>query len=762
VVKWWAGSKLLVMVSFPANSTHSRATAVVGKLKQLPAVGKVVAASASNLEFQPGDFVREFQPGEQIPDVARRGFDAEWLGKRRQTSEDIPAMLAAPHAPNRLIVRWKDEHVWKAEQTGFTTAITEFHRGAGCRVVRDHRLSPTKLSQLVEFDDPSELAPKLKRYLESGFVAYVQPDYRYEALAIPNDPAYNGWPGPQWNLQIISAEQAWDLTQGDSSVIIAVADSGAPVDGWPRFDPATTQPHIEFASNLWHGQNRVYSDPQAEAENIHDFYDNDHSVADAYGHGTHVASIIAARGNNEIFMTGVAWKVSLMILKVMGPSGNFAPPGSTTDETRAAFSSSVSAAIGYASANQATAINLSLGGPQGNQYDAAIMDRLRQIRETALRHNLPGLLAVAAAGNGGQNNDYNTIRHSPSSIPLDNVISVGATDKEDKHAVYSNYGRYRVDLGAPGGSKASPCEAPYYSRAILGLWRGYSPGTPPPVELDPPWEPPPEALSVSPHGYCYDGPYAFLEGTSQAAPHVAGVAALVKSRFKWENYLGIRDRILMGVDHVVEPLTGNLRFDGVFRTKGRLNAFKSLHKRTLIRNISTRARVESGDGALIGGFFISNSVPVSGHTPAPLKIAVRGLGPSVGVTVTRLQDPHIELFDSSGASLASNDNWATDAHVAELPPSLVPHHPSESAMVRTLPPGGYTVVVTPKQGTPPGVGLVEIYELSDGTNEERRLINLSTRCIVGTGEEAPIAGMIVGEFTTATQGRVVPVRRFNS
>lgn len=567
VEKWWAGAKLLVMLSFPSNFTEQQALAVIGKLQQLPAVEKVVAVSAYNLHFRSGDFAREFGPQEAMPETARRGFDARRLGRPVFSPPDEVDLALRPHAPNRLIVRWKDEHVWKGEQTGFFQRIANLHRETGCRVVREERRSLTQLSHLLEFNDAPTLAQKLKRYMESGLVEYAQPDYIYKAAATPADPVFNNSPGPQWSLPLIDAPEAWDLTTGDPSVLIAVGDSGANVS------------HPDFAPNLWSGPN-------------YNFHGYNQNVTDNFGHGSHVASIIGARGDNELYMTGVAWNVSLMILKVMGADGTFSHNPMDPEAERDAFSSSVSGAISYASDYQATAINLSLIGSYFEGPPSAPMFMYDPAVEAAIdgARSGQGTLVVAGAGNGQSNNDHNRYRLSPTSIPFDNVISVGATDINDQRWPFGNIGRYRVDLGAPGGSDAA---------RVLGLKQTFN------------------SNSFDPNNY------AFGTGTSLATPHVTGAAALVKSKYPWENYFGIRDRILMGVDHVLNA-DGSLRFEGIFRTKGRLNVYNALQTRSMFRNLSTRARVEDGDRVMIAGFVIGGS-----SSGSALKVGIRGLGPSL-------------------------------------------------------------------------------------------------------------------------------------
>lgn len=709
-MKWWAGRKLLVMLSFPSNFTEQQAVAVIDHLQQLPAVEKVVAASASNLEFMQRDFARAYAPSETIPDVAKRGFDKKRFNRPAYVPPDREDLGHMPHATNRLIVQWKDEFIWRAAQTGFGQQMAALHQAAGCRVVRDIRRSDTGLSQLLEFDgDADALAGKLRRYMNSGWVESAQPDFIYHAASAaptPNDPVYNASPGPQWSLPLIRGPEAWGQQQGDPSVIIAVADSGAPVNAAPLFPAVTPHPDFQDPShtlwNIWSGQN---TNVPGESRNFHDGNNDVSDTWSPYYHGTLVASIIGARSNNALGMSGVAWNVSLMILKVLGSCGTFA---GCTGSQQEAFSSSVSGAISYASRYHAAAINCSFFGSFIDKdgiptYDPVVNAAIDAAREGS------GMLVVAAAVNAGSSDDNNTYVNTPNMMPLDNVISVGATTIDDQKASYSNFGPYRVDLGAPGGSSTG-------GPMVLGLKPTFN------------------GNSADPANYNFDW------GCSFAAPHVSGAVALVKSKYSWENYGGIKDRILMGVEHVLNT-NQTQRFDGIFRTKGRLDLFRALHSRTLIRNISTRAFVGSGEQVLIGGFTIS------GDAGAPsLKVCVRGLGPSVGVNPV-LPNPKIQIFHSTGKSSSAdvNDDWVTDVNHGQLAGyGLEPSNPLEAAMIRDLLPGAYTVVVSASPGTPLGIGLVDITELSGGTSERSRLINLSTRCFVGTNDYVAIAGTIVG------------------
>lgn len=196
--------------------------------------------------------------------------------------------------------------------------------------------------------------------------------------------------------------------------------------------------------------------------------------------------------------------------------------------------------------------------------------------------------------------------------------------------------------------------------------------------------------------------------------------------------------------------------ESLVRTGGRLNANKALHARTVIRNLSTRARVENGERIMIGGFTIGGSNPSAGT----LKVAIRGLGPSLDpyLSVAVLPNPKLTLKKSDGTMITSNDDWVSmpsgqktdfiNAGLDKLNGTSISS--VESGIVWTLAPGSYTVFVESNNGTSFGVGLFELYELEGGLDQQARLLNVSTRCLVRTGEEQAIAGVILGDSTQAT------------
>jgi Matrixin/Putative Ig domain len=147
-------------------------------------------------------------------------------------------------------------------------------------------------------------------------------------------------------------------------------------------------------------------------------------------------------------------------------------------------------------------------------------------------------------------------------------------------------------------------------------------------------------------------------------------------------------------------------------------------------NISTRGRVEAGEDAMIGGFIIQGT--------KAKKVAIRGLGPSLPVTGA-LDDPYLELYDSTGKRITFNDNW-TSNRLNIIGSLLAPSSPRESTLLVTLQPGAYTAVVRDYRNQP-GVALMEVYDVD---LKDSKLANISTRGKVGTGDNVLIGGFIVG------------------
>jgi hypothetical protein len=151
-----------------------------------------------------------------------------------------------------------------------------------------------------------------------------------------------------------------------------------------------------------------------------------------------------------------------------------------------------------------------------------------------------------------------------------------------------------------------------------------------------------------------------------------------------------------------------------------------------LSNISTRLRVETGDNALIGGFIVMGT--------EPKKVLVRAIGPSLSAP-DRLADPILELHNSSGQTIAINDNWIDAPNRQAIVDSTIsPSNDLESAILMTLEPGGYTAIVRGVNNST-GIALVEAYDLDRAANA--RLANISTRGLVETSDNVLIAGTIV-------------------
>ena len=158
-------------------------------------------------------------------------------------------------------------------------------------------------------------------------------------------------------------------------------------------------------------------------------------------------------------------------------------------------------------------------------------------------------------------------------------------------------------------------------------------------------------------------------------------------------------------------------------------------------NLSTRMRVQTGDNVGIGGFIITGN--------AAKRVLLRAIGPSVTGVPNVLADPVLELH-GSGLATMTNNNWKDDPVQQALIEStgLAPTNDLESAIYVTLSPGAYTAIVKGNNnGT--GIGLIEVYDISAAL--PAKLANISTRALVGTGNDIVIAGFILGNNSAPTR-----------
>lgn len=273
--------------------------------------------------------------------------------------------------------------------------------------------------------DPAATERTVRKLAHERFVQHVEPNYVVRAARLPNDREFP----EQWGLRNlghfdgrvgadVGAPQAWDVTIGNSAPV-AVVDTGV---GFK---------HQDLADNAWTNpaepRNGVDDDGNGFKDDVNgaDFLQGDANPDDDGGHGTHVAGIIGAQGNNSIGIAGVNWEAQVMGLKFLDANGE----GNTAD---------AAAAIDYAVNKGARVINASWGGPA---FSHALYSAVRRANER-------GVLVVAAAGNDGLNADSSP--DYPAAFDLPNVISVAATDRADRLLDFSNYGAKSVDLAAPG------------------------------------------------------------------------------------------------------------------------------------------------------------------------------------------------------------------------------------------------------------------------------------------------------------------------
>jgi subtilisin family serine protease len=315
------------------------------------------------------------------------------------------------YVPGELLVKYKPS---------VRAAATEYFRSRwGVSTLRRFKRVGV---QHVKLPRDMTVEEALEIYRNDPDVEYVEPNYRRYATAIPNDSFFSDL----WGLNNagdtdIDAPEAWDITQGNSNVVVAVLDSGVDYN------------HPDLFNNMWTNSgeiagNGLDDDGNGKIDDVRgwDFVDNDNDPMDSDDHGTHVAGTVAAEGDNGIGITGVSWSAQIMPLRFLDAFGS----GTVADGIDA---------IDYAIDKGADIINASYGS---YSFSAAERDAISRARTA-------GILFVAAAGNDSWNNDSLT-KHYPSSYDLDNIIAVAATDQNDNLAFFSNFGATSVDVAAPG------------------------------------------------------------------------------------------------------------------------------------------------------------------------------------------------------------------------------------------------------------------------------------------------------------------------
>jgi subtilisin family serine protease len=312
-------------------------------------------------------------------------------------------------------------------------------------------------------------------------VEYVHPNYVAHLVYTPNDPYWSStgsWGQPRadlWDLELMHTSQAWDATRG-SGVVVAVVDTGVDIN------------HPDLADNVWTNpgeiaDNGLDDDGNGFVDDVHGWslLANTNQIDDSIGHGTHVAGTIAAQDNNVIGVVGIAPDAQIMPVQVFSFSSD-------------AFT--LSQGLLYAVHNGADVINNSW------EICAGYCPTVGVVEDAVRAAHSAGVVVVFAAGNEGAN-----IRdRSPQNLP--ETIVVSATTPSDTRAEFSNFGL--IDVAAPGSGDPNDPNVIEPAYGILSLKAAFC--------LEP-W--------ICNSDRTVGDNYVRLSGTSMAAPHVAGVAALI-------------------------------------------------------------------------------------------------------------------------------------------------------------------------------------------------------------------------------------------
>jgi thermitase len=332
---------------------------------------------------------------------------------------------AAAYVPGEVLVKYTPSSTLQERKASIAaqgnTFVADLNMGGWTRV---------RLGASQTVDDA------IAAYQSDPSVESVQPNYIYHITQAPNDPSY----GQLWAFKNIAQlvttgtysnnpgtagddmniEKAWDLITDCSGTasVVAVVDTGVNYN------------QQDLTSSMWTSGTDTFS-----INHGYNFVDNNNDPMDRHGHGTHVAGIIGAEGNNGLGTTGVCWNASIMAVRVLDASG----VGTTATITQG---------VNFAVTHGAKVINMSLGG--GGPKDTAFSNAITTAQNA-------DVVVVVSAGNDASNND--TTPTYPCNFAQPNLICVAALDQSYALATFSNYGPKSVDVGAPGTN-------------ILSTWAG--------------------------------------------------------------------------------------------------------------------------------------------------------------------------------------------------------------------------------------------------------------------------------------------------
>ena len=320
----------------------------------------------------------------------------------------------------------------------------------------------------------------LAAYRRDPAVVYAEPNYTVRAAVVPNDPEFPN----QWNMSTIDAPGAWDVTTGSADVVVAVPDSGVEYT------------HPDLAPNVFRNEAECDGDGVDDDSNgyVDDCFGIDPTTPDSDpidddGHGTHVAGIIGAVGNDGIGVAGINWQVRILACKMLNAAGS----GTIAEALEC---------LDYITAMKTRGVNVVAMNASWatNGFSQALLDSIEAVQQA-------GILVVAAAANAAT--DVASCPVYPAGFEMPGLLAVAATDLTDELSDYSNFGEGTVHLGAPGGGLA-------IQTLVRSTW--------------------------------LNGGYANRTGTSMAAPHVTGVAALLRAQDPLRDWKAIQNLLMAGGD----------------------------------------------------------------------------------------------------------------------------------------------------------------------------------------------------------------------
>jgi len=450
--------------------------------------------------------IEEVQPKATLPELGQK--ELEWIYNPKNYEQDF--------MPGEVLIGLKEPYKGESPESLFPeleiAAMEDLYLPVIDALYTDRSKAKTasRIGTAFIIKLPGEARESVLNAIEvlkrNPRVKYAQPNYIDEPCAIPNDPYYTN--GNLWGLSKIDAPQAWDFTKGSASVKVGVLDSG--IDN--------NHPDLSANIDMSLARNAAVTASPRPPENTMDYL----------GHGTHVAGIIGAVGNNGQGVTGVNWNVKMVPIRI------------ALSDTDASSTPAIrTRAVQYANEKELPISNLSYSlSAYSYDFNVAVTQ-------------YSGLLVVAA-GNNAANNDNNFAYSSLATYP--NVLFVAATKSNDALPTVadwgydesgnprgSNYGANTVHLAAPGDEIRSTYPT---SQCNNGTCGGAS------------------------YGHVTNG-YHNTGGTSQAAPHVSGVAALIKAKYPDLTTAQIKTAILESVDYVPA-------LSGLVSTGGRLNAQRAV------------------------------------------------------------------------------------------------------------------------------------------------------------------------------------------